>query len=88
MSCRVWCYMVKPWPRLPREVVDAPSLETFQPRLDRALSTLIQVRMSLLTVGGLGSMASKGPFQPKPFYSLSNDGMRSMEVLAVLDTDV
>ena len=27
--------VMKPWPRLPREVVDAPSLETFKVRLDR-----------------------------------------------------
>ncbi|KFQ79522.1 hypothetical protein N335_01219, partial [Phaethon lepturus] len=33
--------VVKPWPRLPREMVDAPSLETFQVRLDGALSNLI-----------------------------------------------
>ncbi|KFW70031.1 hypothetical protein AS28_10986, partial [Pygoscelis adeliae] len=33
--------VVKHWNRLPREVVDAPSLETFQVRLDRALSNLI-----------------------------------------------
>ncbi|KAK4820476.1 LOW QUALITY PROTEIN: hypothetical protein QYF61_027937 [Mycteria americana] len=33
--------VVKPWPRLPREVADAPSLETFKVRLDRALSSLI-----------------------------------------------
>ncbi|KFM04328.1 hypothetical protein AS27_05161, partial [Aptenodytes forsteri] len=31
----------KHWNRLPREVVDAPSLETFQVRLDGALSNLI-----------------------------------------------
>ncbi|KFW07145.1 hypothetical protein N327_06098, partial [Fulmarus glacialis] len=30
--------VVKHWNRLPREVVDAPSLETFEVRLDRALS--------------------------------------------------
>ena len=29
------------WDRLPREVVDAPSLETFKVRLDWARSTLI-----------------------------------------------
>ncbi|KFW69833.1 hypothetical protein AS28_02524, partial [Pygoscelis adeliae] len=29
------------WNRLPREVVDAPSLETFKARLDGALSNLI-----------------------------------------------
>ncbi|KFM09965.1 hypothetical protein AS27_04807, partial [Aptenodytes forsteri] len=33
--------VVKHWHRLPREVVDAPSLETFKVRLDRALSNLI-----------------------------------------------
>ncbi|KFW72112.1 hypothetical protein AS28_05185, partial [Pygoscelis adeliae] len=33
--------VVKHWHRLPREVVDAPSLETFKVRLDGALSNLI-----------------------------------------------
>ncbi|KFQ70886.1 hypothetical protein N335_13071, partial [Phaethon lepturus] len=33
--------VVKPWHRLPREVVDAPSLSTFQVGLDGALSNLI-----------------------------------------------
>ncbi|KFR10819.1 hypothetical protein N306_07593, partial [Opisthocomus hoazin] len=33
--------VVKHWNRLPREVVEAPSLETFKTRLDRALSSLI-----------------------------------------------
>ncbi|KFV16290.1 hypothetical protein N340_02111, partial [Tauraco erythrolophus] len=32
---------VEHWNRLPREVVDAPSLETFKARLDEALSNLI-----------------------------------------------
>jgi len=32
--------VVKPWPRLPREVVDAPSLEIFKVRLSGALSDL------------------------------------------------
>ena len=45
--------VVKHWHRLPREVVDAPSLETFQVRLDRVLSNLIWLKMSLLTAGGL-----------------------------------
>jgi len=34
--------VVKPWPRLPREAVDAPSLETSQARLDGAPSNLTQ----------------------------------------------
>ncbi|KFP14936.1 hypothetical protein Z169_07485, partial [Egretta garzetta] len=33
--------MVKHWNRLPREVVEAPSLEAFKARLDGALSNLI-----------------------------------------------
>ncbi|KFP18265.1 hypothetical protein Z169_07327, partial [Egretta garzetta] len=33
--------VVKHWNRLPREVVEAPSLGTFKARLDRALSNLI-----------------------------------------------
>ncbi|KFP17905.1 hypothetical protein Z169_01787, partial [Egretta garzetta] len=33
--------VVKYWNRLPREVVEAPSLEAFKARLDGALSNLI-----------------------------------------------
>ncbi|KFP14636.1 hypothetical protein Z169_00332, partial [Egretta garzetta] len=33
--------VVNHWNRLPREVVEAPSLETFKARLDGALSNLI-----------------------------------------------
>ena len=33
--------VMKHWKRLTREVVEAPSLETFKARLDRALSNLI-----------------------------------------------
>jgi len=50
--------VVTHWNRLPREVVDAPSLETFKAGLDGALSSLV------LLQGGLGYMASEGPFQP------------------------
>ena len=34
---------VKQWSCLPREVVDAPSLETFKIKPDRALSNLIKL---------------------------------------------
>ena len=34
--------MVKQWNRLCREVVDAPSLETFKTRLDRFLTDLVE----------------------------------------------
>ncbi|KFP09024.1 hypothetical protein Z169_00102, partial [Egretta garzetta] len=33
--------VVKHWNRLPREVVEAPSLEAFKARLDGALSNLV-----------------------------------------------
>ncbi|KFP12320.1 hypothetical protein Z169_05531, partial [Egretta garzetta] len=33
--------VVKHWNKLPREVVEAPSLEAFKARLDGALSSLI-----------------------------------------------
>jgi len=53
---------------LPREVVDAPSLETFMVRLDSAQSNLIRLKMSLLIARGLELDDLQGPFQPKPFY--------------------
>ena len=45
--------VVKHWHRFPRQLVDAPSLETFKARLDGALNNLIELKMSLLTAGGL-----------------------------------
>jgi len=38
---------------LPREVVDAPSLETFKAGLDGALSNLIKSKLSLLIARAL-----------------------------------
>jgi len=43
--------VVEHWNRLPRESVKAPSLETFKARLDRALSNLVWLKISLLTAG-------------------------------------
>jgi len=45
--------VVRPWQRMPREVVDAPSLETFKASLDGALSNLVWLKMSLLIAGRL-----------------------------------
>jgi len=45
--------VVKHWNGLPGEVVDAPSLEVFKVRLDRALSNLMELKVSLLAAGGL-----------------------------------
>jgi len=38
---------------LPREAVDAPSLEVFKARLDGALSNLVLRKTSLLMAGGV-----------------------------------
>jgi len=46
--------VVKHWNGLPRDVVEAQSLETFKARLDGALSSLFKLKMSLLTAGWLG----------------------------------
>jgi len=56
--------VVRPWPRLPSEVGDAPSLETSKARLDGALSSLIQLEMSLLTAGGWAPWPLKVPSSP------------------------
>ena len=44
------------WNRLPREMVDALSLETFKVRLDGTLSTLIELWVSLFIAGQLNQM--------------------------------
>ena len=38
---------MKHWNKLPREIVDAPSLELFKATLDRALSNLVLWEVSL-----------------------------------------
>jgi len=45
--------VVRHWRRLPREVVDAPSLAVFKARLDGALSNLVWWKVSLLMAGRL-----------------------------------
>jgi len=46
--------VVKSWHMLPREVVDAPSLETFEVKLDRALSNLMELKVSQLIARKVG----------------------------------
>jgi len=55
------------WNRLPREVVDTPSLEVFKVKLDGALKNLIQWKMPLPMTGALDCVIFQ-PKQPKPFY--------------------
>lgn len=50
---------------LPRKAVDVSSPETFIVRLDRDLSNLIHLKMSLLTAKRLGLEAFKGSFLHK-----------------------
>jgi len=45
--------VVRPWPRLPREAVAAPSLAVLKASLDGALSILVWWKISLLMAGGL-----------------------------------
>ena len=60
--------VVTHWNRLPREVVDAPSLEAFKARLDVALGSLVWWLATLHIAGGLKLHGHCGPFQPRPFY--------------------
>ena len=55
------------WNRLPKEVVDASSLEAFKARLDVALGSLIWWLVTLHIAGGLKLDDHGGPFQPRPF---------------------
>ena len=54
------------WNMLPKEVVDAPSLEAFKARLDVALGSLIWWLVTLHIAGGLKLNDHCGPFQPRP----------------------
>ena len=54
------------WNRLPKEAVDAPSLEAFKARLD--VGSLVWWLATLHIAGGLKLDDHCGPFQPRPFY--------------------
>ena len=58
--------MVTHWNRLPKEVVDAPSLESFKARLDVALGSLVWWLATLHMAGGLKLDGHCGPFQSRP----------------------
>jgi len=53
---------------LPKEAVDAPSLEAFKARLDVALGSLVWWLATLHIAGGLKLDDHCRPFQPRPFY--------------------
>ena len=54
--------------RLPKEAVDAPSLEALMARLAVALGSLVWWLVTLHIAGGLKLDDYCGPFQPRPFY--------------------
>ena len=56
--------VVTHWNTLPKEVVNAPSLEAFKARLDVALGSLVWWLVTLHVVGGLKLDDQCGPFQP------------------------
>ena len=60
--------VVTHWNGLPKEVVDAPSLEAFKARLDAALGSLVSWLAILHIAGQLKLDDHCGPFQPRPFY--------------------
>jgi len=53
---------------LPKEAVDAPSLQASKARLDVALGSLVWWLATLHIAGGLKLYDHYGPFQPRPFY--------------------
>jgi len=56
--------VVKPGNRLARDVVDAPSLEAFEARLDVALGSLVCWLVTLHIAGGWSSMIFEVLFNP------------------------
>jgi len=60
--------VVTHWNRLPKEAVDAPSLEAFKARLDVALGSLVCWLAILHIAEALKLDDHCGPFQPRPFY--------------------
>ena len=60
--------LVTHWNRLPKKVVDAPSLEAFKARLDVALGSLVLWLATLNIAGGLKLDDHCGLFQTRPFY--------------------
>ena len=62
-----FCVTVRLWNRLPRQVVNAPSLKAFKARLCGVLSSLVWWEVSLPIAGELELHDLEGLFQPKQF---------------------
>ena len=70
--------VVTHWNMLPKEVVDAQSLEAFKARLDVALGSLVCWLVTLHIAGGLKLGDLCGPFQPRPFHDSTNTDRKSV----------
>ena len=68
--------VVTHWNRLPKEVVDAPSLEAFKARLDVALGSLVWWLVTLHIAGGLKLDDHCGPFQPPAMCGVAHQQPR------------
>ena len=64
--------VVTHWNRLPKEAVDAPSLEAFKARLDVALGSLVWWLATLHIAGELKLNDHCGPFPSRLFYDSIN----------------
>ena len=62
--------VVMHWNRLPKEVLDAPSLEAFKARLDVALGSLVCWLVTLHIAGGWNWMSIVVLFNPGHFIVL------------------
>ena len=56
--------MVRHWHRLPREAVDAPSLEVLKARLDDVLGNLVWWEVSVPMAAGWNQVGFKVPSNP------------------------
>ena len=70
--------VMEPWPRLPREAVESPSLEIFQTRLDTVLCSLLWVTLLGQRVG-LGDPQRSLP-TPTILWFCELDGVRSISI--------
>ena len=68
--------VVRHWNRLPREAVDAPSLEAFKARMDGAVSNLVYREVSLPTAGGWNQVILNVPFNSN--HSMNNNKKRHL----------
>ena len=67
-------WVVTHWNRLPKEVVDAPSVEAFKARLDVALDSLVRWLATLHIAGGWNSVIIE--FHPPAMYRPANQQTR------------